>query len=635
MEINFNSLIAEVKTQANIVDIVSQRGVSVNQSGSRYKSLCPFHNENTPSFIIDEHSQTYHCFGCGESGDVISFVQKFDNTDFTDALRSVGESSRVADLDNKIAAVFSGDNNGSIDYKVLRKCLSVAAEYYKEKFASLKSSHPAVKMVTDRGLPTNAEDMQSGEFYLGYAPKTPTELSTFLTNKGFDEEVLIQTGLARKVDVKGKEVLFDVFSNRLMFAFTDNTGRVIGFSGRKLNEEDYGGKYINSSDTPLFNKSNVIFNFSDAKREIGLSQKVFVVEGQFDVFALREAGIKNVVAVSGTSITDGHIRTLGRAIGSSGKIVFCLDGDKAGILAAIKTIQNHTMVQNRGVTVLFRKGTDPCDVFQEENGIEKLKDLLSKTQKAASTFLVEQCVKGLDLEKATDKQKALNRLSTLCASVNSASFIHLCAQEMAKYVLLSTEDIAQRVKSEKDAKNSKAKSAREEKDSNREESIVSNVIKERFLDVDFEKIESMYAKMKSNQIAAIEIRVLSIIARYPGLKDMLEDSGFEFSFKTTISLYNYLKRLKNRGGLVPENYGKYAPLAACIFFDNSLLPSLHTMSTEDVKEHLDFLLSTVGALKEKERREEKRKEISEFLIKNSHMSIEELAKGVKDLEMSS
>src|SRR5699024_8908092 len=358
---------------------------------------------------------------------------------------------------------------------------------------------------------------------------------------------LIQTGLARKVDVKGKEVLFDVFSNRLMFAFTDNTGRVIGFSGRKLNEEDYGGKYINSSDTPLFNKSNVIFNFSDAKREIGLSQKVFVVEGQFDVFALREAGIKNVVAVSGTSVTDGHIRTLGRAIGSSGKIVFCLDGDKAGILAAIKTIQNHTMVQNRGVTVLFRKGTDPCDVFQEENGVEKLKDLLSKTQKAASTFLVEQCVKGLDLEKATDKQKALNRLSTLCASVNSASFVHLCAQEMAKYVLLSTEDIAQRVKSEKDAKNSKAKSAREEKDSNREESIVSNVIKERFLDVDFEKIESMYAKMKSNQIAAIEIRVLSIIARYPGLKDMLEDSGFEFSFKTTISLYNYLKRLKNRG----------------------------------------------------------------------------------------
>src|SRR5699024_8689996 len=224
--------------------------------------------------------------------------------------------------------------------------------------------------------------------------------------------------------------------------------------------------------------------------------------------------------------------------------------------------------------------------------------------------------------------------STLCASVNSASFVHLCAQEMAKYVLLSTEDIAQRVKSEKDAKNSKAKSAREEKDSNREESIVSNVIKERFLDVDFEKIESMYAKMKSNQIAAIEIRVLSIIARYPGLKDMLEDSGFEFSFKTTISLYNYLKRLKNRGGLVPENYGKYAPLAACIFFDNSLLQSLHRMSTEDVKEYLDFLLSTVGDIKEKERREEKRKEISELLIKNSHMSSEEPAKCVKDLEMS-
>ena len=214
MEINFNSLIAEVKTQSSIVDIVSARGISVSQSGSRYKALCPFHNENTPSFIVDDYSQTYHCFGCGESGDVISFVQKFDNTDFIDALRTVGESSRIADLDNKINSVFSGENTDSTNYKVLRKCLSVAADFYKEKFENLSYNHPAVKMVSDRGLPVEEDDMVGGKFYLGYAPKNASTLTNFLQEEGFDDDALVQTGLARKVEVKGKEVLLDVFTNR-------------------------------------------------------------------------------------------------------------------------------------------------------------------------------------------------------------------------------------------------------------------------------------------------------------------------------------------------------------------------------------------------------------------------------------
>ena len=637
MEINFNSLIAEVKTQSSIVDIVSARGISVSQSGSRYKALCPFHNENTPSFIVDDYSQTYHCFGCGESGDVISFVQKFDNTDFIDALRTVGESSRIADLDNKINSVFSGENTDSTNYKVLRKCLSVAADFYKEKFENLSYNHPAVKMVSDRGLPVEEDDMVGGKFYLGYALKNASTLTNFLQEEGFDDDALVQTGLARKVEVKGKEVLLDVFTNRLMFSFTDNTGRVIGFSGRKLNDEDYGGKYINTSDSVLFNKSNVIFNFSNAKRDIGLKQKVFVVEGQFDVFALREAGIPNVVAVSGTAVTDGHIRTLGRAIGSSGKIVFCLDGDKAGISAAIKTVQNHVMVQNRGVTVSFEKGSDPCDVFQENNGVAKLKKILVQEQKAASTFLVDECVKNIDLDKATDKQKALNRLSTLCAKIENSSFVRLCAQEMAKYAILPTEDIVQRLNAEKKKSAKAAHNAdNENNDSNdsNNDYIVSNAVKERFVDVDFEKVESMYAKMKNNKVAAIEIRILSIIARYPGLKDVLKESEFEFSFKITDRLYKTLNRLKARGGLVPENYGKDSPLAACIFFDNGLLPSLHAMGTEEIKEHLDFLISTAVSIKEKTRKENEHKKILEYLMKNADKSVEELGNAIKEISLA-
>lgn len=154
------------------------------------------------------------------------------------------------------------------------------------------------------------------------------------------------------------------------------------------------------------------------------------------------------------------------------------------------------------------------------------------------------------------------------------------------------------------------------------------------MDVDFEKVESMYAKMKNNKVAAIEIRILSIIARYPGLKDVLKESEFEFSFKITDRLYKTLNRLKARGGLVPENYGKDSPLAACIFFDNGLLPSLHAMGTEEIKEHLDFLISTAVSIKEKTRKENEHKKILEYLMKNADKSVEELGNAIKEISLA-
>lgn len=635
MSNGFNTLIAELKTQANIVDIVSNRGITVNSSGARHKALCPFHNENTPSFVLDEHSQTYHCFGCGESGDVISFVQKFDNTDFVDALRTVGEIASISDIDNKIAQVFAGDDTSNVDYKVLRECLAQAAQFYADKFQDLKPQHPAKLMVTDRGLPVNSQDMVGGEFYLGYAGKNATELSTYLTNKGFSEDDLISTGLARKSEVKGKQVLFDVFSNRLLFAFTDTSGRVIGFSGRKLDDEDFGGKYINTSDTLLFNKSTAIFNFSSAKREIGLNKKVYVAEGQFDVFALREAGIKNVVAVSGTAVTDGHIKILNRAIGNSGQLVFCLDGDKAGLAAAVKTIQNHTSVQNKGLTITFPRGSDPCDVYQQENGKEELLSWLKEQGKTSVKFLVDVCLKGLHIGESEGKQKALSRLTQLCSPIENNSFVRLCANELSRHIIIPTDDIMERLNSErKEVKKSRYHANNENNEGNsvgNNISIVPTMLRERFGEIDFVDVEQRYDKLKQHRLGAIELRIFAIVSRFPGLREIVDGAEEPFSFKVTKGMYAISKKVGVKGAMVPENYGKAAPLVACVFFDSTLLPSLHSMDILAVQEHLEYLIDTASNIKQREMKKASRQEALEFLMKNSHKSISELVREIEKL----
>lgn len=656
----FSLLISEVKSRGNIVDMCTSRGVEVHQSGVRYKALCPFHDEKTPSFVVDENTQTYHCFGCGERGDIISFVQKFDNTDFMDAVRLVAENAGMNDIDNKIDAVFSSGFDSAVDYRMLRSCMQAAADFYRDKFNALKSTHPAKKMVESRGVSLPDidcnDDNENGKdtaLYLGYCGAKSTELVEELQSRGFTPETLVQCGLAREVtDKDGDKVVLDFFSNRLLFAFHDNSGRIIGFSGRKLKESDFGGKYINTPETPLFHKGSAIFNFHAARTSIGRESLVYIVEGQFDVYAMRESGVDNVVAVSGTAVTDTHIKTLTRAAGAQGKLVFCLDGDKAGRASMVKSVQNHLAVQQRGESVVFPKGQDPCDVYVK-HGAKSLEKYVNVKRKTAAEFIARTASKYArtahvdnspteELSNEYLAQEVLNELSALCAPVVSANpaFVRMCASIISPHILIPADDIVRYITSGKKKENVFVKKSHKDEEGETLEFIPEDLAR-RFTQTtgeDCKEIEKKYKKLRDDRHGGVDIRIFALVARMPGLwnyvtQDKKDKTTYPVKYKVSKNLLYAAATMDNRRGAVAESYGKLAPLVACIFFDDSLLPALHNLTIDDLTFHLEYLVSLSYKLAAQEKKKKDNERIVKFLIENENLSVHDMCAELKKENM--
>jgi DNA primase len=321
------SVIDEVKSRIDIVDLLSQY-VTLQKAGRSYKALCPFHSEKTPSFSISPERQTWYCFGaCGTGGDVFNFIMKREGVDFGEALRLLAERAGVSLAERR-------DPQDDERHQRLLQANEAAASYFHHALGHSKAAEAARAYFGSRGL--DAETIEA--FQLGFSPESWDTLKSHLTQRGFTQEELLAAGLLVESDRGG----YDRFRGRLMFPIRDDRGRVVGFGARALaasqgeTSDSPGAKYINTPQTPAFDKSGLLYALDRAKEAIRREKSAIVVEGYMDVIAAHQHGITNVVASMGTALTERQIRTLERF---KSRILLAMDADAAGIEATLRALQ--------------------------------------------------------------------------------------------------------------------------------------------------------------------------------------------------------------------------------------------------------------------------------------------------------
>ena len=310
----------QIKSRLDVVDVIGEY-VSLKQSGQNWKGLCPFHGEKTPSFMVHREKQIWHCFGCGLGGDIFEFIEKFENVDFPEALEILARKAGV-ELSREVQPGASNKRTR------LFQLLSEAVNFYQEQLKSDPGSS-ARQYLASRGV--TAESISS--FALGYAPAEWDKLANYLRNKGFSLEELIAAGVALKSE-RGPGI-YDRFRDRLLFPIFDVQDRPVGFGGRTLDPGAREAKYINSSQGPVYNKSTILYNLNLAKEHIRSAGYALLVEGYMDVVGCVQAGIKNVVATSGTALTQEQVKLLKRYCN---EIRLCFDADLAGQSASERGI---------------------------------------------------------------------------------------------------------------------------------------------------------------------------------------------------------------------------------------------------------------------------------------------------------
>ncbi len=310
--------IEEIKSKINILDIVSNY-IRVERSGAQYKARCPFHHERTPSFYISPDRGTYHCFGCQAHGDIFGFVQGIEHIPFVESLKMLADRAGVS-LSNHKKKKDEGEGR-------MIEMLTIANEKYRE---NLKQSIEAKDYLLGRGL----NEISINNFSVGYAKNEWRDIFIYLAGRGYSPEEMVAGGLVIKTD-DGK--YYDRFRGRIMFPIHNVSNALVGYTGRVLPVYDDGktGKYVNTPETAIYHKSNILYNYNRAKKKMAETGEIVLVEGQMDVIMSAQAEIENVIAVSGTAFTEYHVKMIKRL---ADKVIMSFDNDKAGLAARDKAI---------------------------------------------------------------------------------------------------------------------------------------------------------------------------------------------------------------------------------------------------------------------------------------------------------
>lgn len=360
------AVVDEIKARVEISDLVSSYGVAVRTAGSSKKACCPFHNEKTPSFVINDSKGFYHCFGCGESGDAIKFVQKMDGLTFVEAVKKLADQCGIA--------IESKEDPEASKRKRLYALMAELAQFYRRCLLKTKEAAPAREYLEKRDL---GEDVQEA-FLIGYAPQGISNILKWAEKYGYGIDELAAAGVVKPPERPGDKG-YHRFGGRLMFTVRDKRGRVVAFSGRQLVANKNSGKYVNSPETAIFKKSNVLFGFDRAAGNIVKSahREAIVCEGQIDTIRLHACGFPVAVASQGTAFTETHVEMLKKA---ADQVVLVFDDDAAGHKATIRTARLFLAAETPVRVVTLPEGEDP-DSFLRRYGAEKFSALL---QNAAS-----------------------------------------------------------------------------------------------------------------------------------------------------------------------------------------------------------------------------------------------------------
>lgn len=430
--------IAAVRERVRIDEVVGEY-VALRRAGAgSLKGLCPFHDEKTPSFNVRLSNDTFHCFGCGVGGSVIDFVMQIEHLGFVEAVE------RLADKVG-IQLTYTGDSTGARRDKGTRTRLLEAnrraAEYYSAQLHTPEAA-PAVQFLTSRGFDLAA----ATHFGCGFAPSEWDGVTKHLLQAGFTMDELMKAGLSKE----GRRGPIDRFRRRLLWPIRDLGGDVVGFGARRLFDDDpIEAKYLNTSETPVYRKTRVLFGLDVAKREIAKRRQAVVVEGYTDVMAMHLAGVTTAVASCGTAFGGEHIGVLRRLIGDDsfdlGEMIYLFDGDAAGQAAALKAFEGEQQFVGQTFVAIAPDGLDPCELRQK-SGDAAVRDLVARREPLFE-FAIRSLLGDYDLDTTEGQVGALRRTVPLVAQIKDRSLRDGYARRLAGWVGWSDEaTVVQRVR---------------------------------------------------------------------------------------------------------------------------------------------------------------------------------------------
>lgn len=394
----------EIRSRLTLSEIVGQR-ITLKRAGREHKACCPFHNEKTPSFTVNDAKQFYHCFGCGAHGDVIGFVMQYDNLSFIDAVENLASRAGL-----QIPRTNPEERQRDKKRKDIYHMLSLATQWFQEQL-NLPANREAKEYVLSRGITLNS----ISSFKIGYAPSDAHDLKSLLLKEGFGDDNLIDAGLYKKSEKTGN--LYPFFRERVLFPVTDRRGRVVAFGGRVLpdhmrqpdNPDFKPPKYLNSPDSPIFHKGSLLYAQSQAAQAVVQDHRLIVVEGYTDVISCHQAGFRGAVAPLGTALTEEQVLAMWRLIPHDEKMpLVCFDGDEAGMRAAERVCDRILPLLEADRSLLFvfmPSGEDPDSLIKGQgeeafrrilNSAMPLSDFLWQREYAGRDFSVPEARAGLE-----------------------------------------------------------------------------------------------------------------------------------------------------------------------------------------------------------------------------------------------
>ena len=391
--------IENLKENIDIVDVVGSY-IELRKNGGSFKARCPFHDEKTPSFVVNQNKQFFHCFGCGKSGNSISFVMEYEGLSFRESVEELADRFSV-----ELEYENSTGEKKRVDEENLLPFMQRVSEWFE---SNLQKNGDALQYLYGRGF----DKETISKFQIGYAPSSYESLN-FFQQENISLKVAEELGLVAKDSERNSH--YARFSNRVIFPIFSQNGKIIAFGGRTLS--NHPAKYINSPATRYFNKSKVLYGYNFAKEQIFREKKIIVVEGYLDLIALHQAGIKNVVATLGTALTEEHLPLLKR---DGLDVVLAFDGDKAGIDAGRKASEILLPNSIDISVVLFPDGKDPADLLKsrDSSNIDEVKEILSKGVNGVK-FVIHQIANKFNLENPMQKERAGKEIGTFLSTLSS------------------------------------------------------------------------------------------------------------------------------------------------------------------------------------------------------------------------
>lgn len=402
-------LIEEIKTRSNIVDIIG-RYVNIKRAGINYKGLCPFHSEDTPSFIISEDKQIFTCFGCGATGDVIEFIKRIENIDFIEAVEKLAKECGVEIQEHS-------DNVNEKKKEQLYQINRDAALFFYNNFT--KNQNAGLDYMQLRGI----DQAVLRKFGIGYAENSWNGLYNFFKNKNISEKILLNLGL---LSISNKEKYYDKFRNRVIFPIINTRGKIIGFGGRAI--DDAVPKYLNSPESIVFQKKNNLYGLNLTRQEIQKQNFVILVEGYMDVISLYQKGIKNVAASLGTALTVNQAHMLKRY---TDHVIIGYDSDEAGQAAALRAME---ILFNSGckVKILKIKGFKDPDEYVKAHGKDAFMELVKQAVPLIE-YKLNHLKKHYDLNTTNGRVEFVKKVAEILSSIKSPvemdAYVHKIAAE--------------------------------------------------------------------------------------------------------------------------------------------------------------------------------------------------------------